>query len=206
LPFLSPSDVTESHRINEATIEALRRETGQPYRGVLYGGFMAVREGVRLIEYNARFGDPEAINVLPLMTGDLVEVLRAAAAGRLGALGADFAAKATVCKYVVPSAYPEPAGNDPITVDGTVLGPQLRCYWAASELGDDAQIRLTGSRGLAFLGIGDTLAEAETLAERGACSVGGPVRHRSDIGTAGLLQRRVGRMAQLRHLPSPEAP
>jgi phosphoribosylamine--glycine ligase len=209
LPFLRAADVTESQRINEATIEALRRETGHPYRGVLYGGFMAVADGVRLIEYNARFGDPEAMNVLPLLTNDLVDVLLAAASGTLGGVEARFGEKATVCKYVVPRRYPEgpdhsaegATDDDPITVEASVLGPELRCYWSAAELEDNGQIRLTGSRGLAFLGIADTLAEAEALAERGASSVGGSVRHRSDVGTAGLLERRMEHMRHLRPAP-----
>jgi phosphoribosylamine--glycine ligase len=200
LPFLDEQDLAGARRINEATIEALLRETGGRYRGVLYGGFMAVADGVRLIEYNARFGDPEAMNILPLFTGDLVEVLRAAASGRLGEVDAGFASKATVCKYVVPRRYPEGGGaeDEPITVDQSILGPGLRCYWAASEVRDDSRIHLTGSRGLAFVGIGDTLTEAEALAERGASSVGGPVRHRGDIGTAGLLHRRTEHMGRLR--------
>jgi phosphoribosylamine--glycine ligase len=207
LPFLACADVSEARRINEATIEALRSETGHPYRGVLYGGFMAVADGVRLIEYNARFGDPEAMNVLPLLTTDLAEVLRAAAAGTLGEVDAGFDERATVCKYVVPARYPEgAAGSDPITVDASVLGPGLRCYWAASELGDDGAIRLTGSRGLAFVGIGDTVAEAEALAELGACSVEGPVRHRGDIGTDGAVLRRVEHLRRLRALRREAAP
>jgi phosphoribosylamine--glycine ligase len=146
------------------------------------------------------------MNVLPLLTTDLVELLRAAASGRLGEVDADFARRATVCKYVVPEGYPEgAAGSDPISVDASTLGPALRCYWAAAELGNDAKVRLTGSRGLAFVGIGDTVTEAEALAERGASSVGGAVRHRSDIGTAALLQRRVDHMRQLRRDVADEA-
>jgi phosphoribosylamine--glycine ligase len=206
LPFLAESDLAEAKRINEATIEALRSETNQPYRGVLYGGFMAVGDGVRLIEYNARFGDPEAMNVLPLLTTDLVEALRAAASGRLADIETRFESQATVCKYLVPRRYPEapdhgPEGapdDDLVNVEASMLGPELRCYWGATELGDGGNIRLTGSRGLAFVGIGHTLAEAEALAERGASSVAGAVRHRSDIGTAGLLQRRDDHMRLLR--------
>jgi phosphoribosylamine--glycine ligase len=109
----------------------------------------------------------------------------------------------------VPRRYPEgpdhsaegATDDDPITVEASVLGPELRCYWSAAELEDNGQIRLTGSRGLAFLGIADTLAEAEALAERGASSVGGSVRHRSDVGTAGLLERRMEHMRHLRPAP-----
>jgi len=205
LPFLEEEDVTLARRINEATVDALGRETGRPYRGVLYGGFMAVSDGVRLIEYNARFGDPEAMNVLPLLDDDLVELLRATATGRLGQVEASFGPQATVCKYVVPSSYPEDSsGGAVISADESVLGSYLRCYWAAAELAEgDSSVRLTGSRALAFVGIGDSLAAAEALAERGASSVSGPVRHRRDIGTEEAVARRAEHMRRLRPARSP---
>jgi phosphoribosylamine--glycine ligase len=199
LPFLTRQDVATARSINEAAIEALEQEVGTPYRGVLYGGFMAVADGLRLIEYNARFGDPEAMNVLPLLEGDLVELLWATATGSLSGVEATFQPRATVCKYVVPSSYPEGGQDDAVvSIDESVLGSELRCYWAATELEEDSSIRLTGSRGLAFVGIGDTVAEAETLAERGAVSVSGPVRHRGDIGTDEALRRRVDHMKEIR--------
>ncbi len=202
LPFLAPEDVTRARQINESVIEALAAETGQPYRGVLYGGFMAVGGGVRLIEYNARFGDPEAMNVLPLLATDLLELTEAVATGKLGDVVAAFEPLATVCKYLVPAGYPEGGSesrdSSVVGSDDGVLGDRLRRYWAATELDDDGTVRLTGSRALAFVGIAGTVAEAETLAETGASSVVGAVRHRSDIGTAGLIERRVEHMRTIR--------
>ncbi|MGD0082359.1 MAG: phosphoribosylamine--glycine ligase [Acidimicrobiales bacterium] len=204
LPFLSSQDVARARQINESVIEALASETGRPYRGVLYGGFMAVADGVRLIEYNARFGDPEAMNVLPLLSSDLLELCRAVATGKLGDLVPVFEAEATVCKYVVPAAYPEGRNEGDVVVsDDAVLGDNLRRYWAATELHDDGTVRLTGSRGLAFVGIAGTMAEAEALAESGASSVTGAVRHRSDIGTASLVARRVEHMRTIRSAGTP---
>ncbi len=206
LPFLSDADVSAARLINEAVVHGLGREVGQPYRGVLYGGFMATAGGVALIEYNARFGDPEAMNVLPLMSGGLLELLWATAQGRLGAVDVAFSPRATVCKYVVPDAYPDEGGaGAPIATDESLLGPDLRCYWASAELADDLTVRMTGSRAVAFVGIGSTTAEAERLAERGASSVVGAVRHRRDIGTSGALARRVDHLARLRGAPSPTA-
>jgi len=74
LPFLLPDQLREAQAINEAVAGALLKETKQKYKGVLYGGFMVTRDGIRLIEYNARFGDPEALNVLSLLRTDLVDV------------------------------------------------------------------------------------------------------------------------------------
>lgn len=204
LPFLSEGDVAEGRRVNEATIESLSRELGAPYRGVVYGGFMAVADGLRLIEYNARFGDPEAMNVLPLLEGDLVQVLLSAATGRLAAESVAFAPRATVCKYLVPSSYPEDDADAGavVSLDDTVSSPDLHCYFAACELTEGGAIRLTSSRALAFVGIGDSLEEAETLAEAGASSVGGPVRHRADIGTAAAVARRISHLQSVR-APAP---
>ena len=199
LPFLSEEDIVAARRINESVVEAIRRETGEPYRGVLYGGFMATSDGVRLIEYNCRFGDPEALNVLPLLEGDFVELARAVAIGQLGRLPVHFERKATVCKYVVPSGYPSGKGaGDPVEVPPDLLDdPRVRVYWAAATL-TEVGARLTGSRALAVVGLADELREAERIAEAAAGRVGGNVRHRRDIGKPSLVARRVEHMRQLR--------
>lgn len=199
LPFLTDDDVAAARRINEAVIEAMTAETGERYRGVLYGGFMATADGVRLIEYNCRFGDPEALNVLPIMEGDFVEVARAVATGRLAEVEVGFAARATVCKYVVPAGYPGDKGKgDLIEVpDDLYDDPAVRLYWASAELTPDGP-RLTGSRALGVVGIGADLDEAERVAEAAVNRIGGPVRHRADIGTPELVARRIEHMTRLR--------
>ena len=161
---------------------------------------MATRDGLRLIEYNARFGDPEAMNVLPLLKTDFLELCQAVVSGRLAELNVEFASQASVCKYVVPAFYPDRhLGDDVITVDERELaGAGIECYWAATNVEGDGKVHLTGSRAVAFVGIGDTLAEAERLAERGASPVGGLVKHRSDIGKSELVERRIQHMASLR--------
>ena len=200
LPFLDRSDLEAAQQINETVIRIAQEETGEPYRGVLYGGFMATRDGIRVIEYNARFGDPEAMNVLALYEGNFVELAHAVATGTLDQVRVSFAEKATVCKYVVPEGYPDHAvRGEIVSVDEDALDDStVRCYWAATNLTTEGKVEMTGSRALAFVGIADTLAEAETLAEGAASSVGGRVRWRSDIGTADLIQKRVDHMHALR--------
>lgn len=198
LPFLTAADVAAARSITEQVAEALEREVGRPYRGVLYGGFIATSDGVRLIEYNARFGDPEAMNVLPLFEGDFVELCDAVAAGRLGQVQASFAAKATVCKYVVPSGYPsEVSAPGTIAVPDGLAQAATHWYWAACEQRESG-VALTGSRSGAAVGIGDDLEQAERLAEGAASRVQGDVRHRSDIGRPEIVQARVDHMAALR--------
>ena len=202
LPFLEDTDLAEAQAINEQVITALERETGQRYRGVLYGGFIATRQNVRLIEYNCRFGDPEAMNVLPLLQADFVEIASNAAVGKLAEVACSFAAQATVCKYVVPAAYPAPSpAGEPILVPRELQDGQgdVRWYWAACRQ-EGQRIVMSGSRAGAVVGIGDTLDEAEQIAEEAVLRVDGNVRHRRDIGTRQLINRRVGHMAELRGL------
>lgn len=199
MPFLTPDELAEAKAINERVIEELASETGEPYRGVLYGGFMATADGIRLIEYNSRFGDPEAMNVLPLLDADFVEVCEAVATGTLSRVPVTFLPKATVCKYVVPAAYPQPTA-----APGRIVVPEelrdaadLKWFWAACR-DEDGQVSMTSSRAGAFVGIGDSLAEAERVAEAAARQVRGDVRHRPDIGRADVVARRVSHMDALR--------
>lgn len=202
LPFLEPSDVREAQLITERVIEALADDTGEPYTGVLYGGFMATRDGVRLIEYNSRFGDPEAMNVLPLLRADFVDLCFAAATGDLARVEYEFEAKATVCKYVVPESYPAPSpGPRTIVVPKEQRAAKsVRWYWAACRQEGD-HVLMTSSRAGAFVGIGDSLAEAERAAEHAAqdlAELSGGVRHRADIGRPSVIAARVDHMKALR--------
>ena len=75
LPFLSTKkDINEAQKTNELVAKQLFEETGTPYVGILYGGFMLTRDGVKVIEYNARFGDPEAMNVLSILESDFLSI------------------------------------------------------------------------------------------------------------------------------------
>ena len=195
LPFLTRAHVRQAGEINRLVGEAVSRKIGEEYKGILYGGFMLTKDGLRVIEYNARFGDPEVMNVLPLMQADFVEVCKSIIDGTLDKLTVRFGRQATVCKYVVPKAYPQKSGGDEeITLDAAMkapgLGDHLRMYWAAIRQ-EGGKLYLTGSRAVAFVGIANTLFEAEKIAEEAASLVEGPVFHRRDIGTAELIQKRV---------------
>jgi phosphoribosylamine--glycine ligase len=202
LPFLTADDVSKARSINEHVIDALARDTGDRYRGVLYGGFMATRDGVRLIEYNARFGDPEAMNVLSLLRGDFVELCFAVAAGELGRVDCSFEPRATVCKYIVPKNYPGPPSPGRATIlipDDWPEVQDLNWFWAACEQEREGdEVYLTRSRSGAVVGIGDSVEQAEAIAERAAQQVQGPVRHRKDIGATELIDARVRHMRSLR--------
>ena len=161
---------------------------------------MLTSHGIRVIEYNARFGDPEVMNVLPIMKNDLLDVCLAIVRGNLDELRIEFDRKATVCKYIVPRGYPQ-CGVSGEPVDLTEVpkaSDRLRVFYAAVDIDQSGQPCLTGSRALAFVGIGESLAEAEWLAEHAAKRVRGPVFHREDIGTGDLIEKRTRHMRELR--------
>jgi phosphoribosylamine--glycine ligase len=206
LPFLDQRAVDEGLAITRQVAEALRRETGTPYRGVLYGGFMVTAAGVRLIEYNARFGDPEAMNILPLLKTDFIDLCRAIIAGRLADSEMVFEKKATVCKYAVPKGYGLPADHPDAASTaarieiGDVRGARL--YYSSIDQRSDG-LYMTSSRAIGVVGIADTLAEAEKTAEAGVSAIRGPVDHRPDIGTEPLVRKRVEHMQALKGRPKP---
>ena len=194
LPFVTKADYKKAIAIMKAVVATLER-TGQPYKGILYGQFMNTAEGPKVIEFNARFGDPEAMNVLSLLTSDLSEIVHHIAEGSLLPSHVSFDAQATVCKYLVPDGYPDsPHAGDPV-----LIGPHddALLYYANIERMNGGLVTQT-SRTLAFVGIGETLGQAEQAAECAASSVRGKVRHRRDIGTQELLDRRVAHMKELR--------
>ena len=197
LPFLQPEDLAAAREITEKVLVALNFETGETFCGVMYGGFIATKNGVRLIEYNARFGDPETMNVLPILKTDFVEICRAVVAGNLESLPLEFENKATVVKYAVPEGYPSnPVAGAEIKLLGMPEG--CRVYFAAVDVDDEGRILTGTSRALAFVGIADSLEVAERIAEAGIQKAEGKLFHRRDIGTPMLIEKRVKHMSSLR--------
>jgi phosphoribosylamine--glycine ligase len=206
LPFLSKKEYEEALKIMEATLKALRR-VGR-YRGVLYGGFMLTAEGPKLLEYNVRFGDPEAMNVLPLLKNDFSEVCLSIIEGKLKRL--EFEQKATVCKYLVPRGYPvKPESGKEVSIDEEKIEKAgARVYYASvDERG--GKVYTSSSRSFGIVGIGQTIEEAEEKAERAiaiaiaiasasASASADGLFHRSDIGKGELVRKRVEHMRRLR--------
>ena len=196
LPFLSEGDILEARSINEATASALKDKFNESYQGVLYGGFIATADGVKLIEYNARFGDPEAINVLSLLDSDIVEIFEHIVNGTLNNLNIKFKNKATVCKYAVPKGYPDdPVKGQPIDISKVTDPNSL--FLASVDIKNNSLVE-SGSRTVASIGIADTIEEAESIAEKEISLVSGPLFHRKDIGTKAVIQSRVDYMNFLR--------
>lgn len=199
LPFLSPEDLERASAFNKEVAQALSKECNAPYRGILYGGFIATAEGVKVIEYNARFGDPEALNILPLLTTDFVTICQGIIEGSLSPDMVRFEHKATVCKYITPMSYPDGKNerHEIVRIPSDVP-ENIRIFYGDVSQDDDGTVRLGGSRSIGIVGIGATLREAESIAEEMCCRIEGPVRHRSDIGTDALIEERKTMMKKLR--------
>ena len=191
LPFMAEGDYEAAVAVLDAVVESL-----PDYKGVLYGQFMLTDEGPKVVEFNARFGDPEAMNTLPALSTPFVDVLTAARdEDPLPEL--DFSGEATVCKYAVPDGYPvDPDAGAKIAVDEESVGDAL-LYYASVDERDDG-IYTTTSRSFAVVGRGDSIAAAEEQAEEALSAAGDGLRIRHDVGKADLVERRVTHMDELR--------
>ncbi len=196
LPFLEKSHIESAQKINEKTAKALKHKFGEGYKGILYGGFIATNAGVELIEYNARFGDPEAMNVLSILDSDLIEICEAIISENLNNTKIVFKNLATVCKYAVPEGYPD----DPVKghqIDVSEVKNKNILFYASVENKNDNLIQI-GSRAIAVVGHGETIWEAEQIAEKNILKVKGPLFHRKDIGTTDLIQKKLNHMSSLK--------
>ncbi len=194
LPFVTSGDYQKALEIMKDSVAMMEKE-GHLYKGILYGQFMNTAEGPKVIEFNARFGDPEAMNVLTLLSSDFTEVVKAIVEGTLDECNVTFSGMATVCKYLVPEGYPEnPKAGDPLFVKNQ---GEAHMYYA-NVLEEDGRLYTGKSRTLAFVGMAESLARAEEIAESAAASVEGAVRYRKDIGTEEVLQKRILHMKEIR--------
>ena len=197
LPFLTAKDRDAALATMRSTVDAMSKR-GTPFKGVLYGGFMATRDGVMLLEYNARFGDPEAMNVLPILEEDFLALCERLVDGNLPT-AARFAKKATVCKYVVPSGYgTKPKAGTSIEVDEIGIAKAGAELFYASVEEKDHRVLTTTSRALAVVGVADSISKAEAVSEAGLRHVKGDVYVRHDIGTQRAIERKIERVEKLR--------
>jgi phosphoribosylamine---glycine ligase len=192
LPFVSPSVYDEALDIVRRTAQALRSE-GISYRGVLYGGFMMTARGPVLLEFNARFGDPESINVLALYEpGDFDAMLHGIATGHVVPGLVEFRLRATVTRYLVPAGYPaNPTPGGILEIDESEiekLGVHVR--YGAVEPAGPGRVRMLTSRALALVGEASAIHEAALRVEAALAYVRGPYEVRHDIGTKEDVAKR----------------
>ena len=199
LPFITAEERQKSLDIIQAVIDALAKE-GCPYKGVLYGQFMLTVDGPKIIEFNARFGDPEAMNVLSILDSNFEKVCLQIADGNLKE-DVKFAPKATVCKYAVPKGYGtsnvESGREISFDLENFAKSKAILYYANINMVGDEM---ITGtSRSAGVVGVSNSTDEAEWNCEVGlSCINCDYIAVRHDIGKASLIRKRVDHMARLR--------
>ncbi|MDR1405164.1 MAG: phosphoribosylamine--glycine ligase [Candidatus Methanoplasma sp.] len=197
LPFISEEVRKKALDILKNIVDAMSEE-GCPYRGPMYGQFMLTKTGPKIIEINSRFGDPEAMNVLPILESDFLAIIRDMTAGKLRD-DIKFKNLATVCKYVVPSGYgtkPD-AGHEVCIDEDSIQKVGAEVFYANVDEIDGKLFTMT-SRSVGVVGIGETIEEAEKICEAALkFVVGDSICIRHDIGTEEIIQKKIDRIKKL---------
>lgn len=142
---------------------------GIEYRGVLYGGFMLTPEGPKVLEFNARFGDPETQVILPRLKTDLVEVMLAVAQGRLNEVELAWRDEWAVSVVLASAGYPGsyPKGIEILGIERAEALPGVTVYHAGTTLDEQGVLRTSGGRVLNVTALGATFAQARERAYEG---------------------------------------
>jgi len=186
LPSMGAVEIDELMQIAVHPTMAELIHRGIDYRGVLFAGFMLTADGPRLLEYNVRFGDPEAQVILPRLDVDLAAVLVEAATGRLDT-EIKVSSDAMVTVVCASEGYPAaPRTGDPIEgVDAARAIDGVSVFCAGVGAGPDGQLVTTGGRVLNVCGRGPDLATARQRAYAGVTEISwSGMHHRTDIGAA----------------------
>lgn len=198
LPFVSGSDFRDSLDIMKRVVSSAKKETGFGYKGILYGQFMLTRDGPKIVEFNCRFGDPEAMNVLSLLDSSLVNICERIIDGSLKEGDVEFVPRASVCTYLVPEGYPDaPIIDEPIEVPT----PAGKDVFYASVYERDGTVYTTRSRSLAAVGVAETVEGARNASLEIVSRIGGRLFYRKDIGSAELIKKRVAHVNRLKGIP-----
>ncbi len=167
---LAPQSVVDevTRRIIEPTVAAIRA-TGIPYRGVLYAGVMLTEKGPYCIEFNCRFGDPEAQVALMLLETDLVDICRAVVEVELDKVPVIFSQRAAVTVVMASEGYPGsyPTGVPITGLDGARKLDALEVFHAGTQRDESGQLVTSGGRVLAVTATGETFIEAQKRAYAG---------------------------------------
>ena len=163
--FFTPQDAERACREVVEPVVAALADAGTPYRGCLYAGLMVNDGAVQVLEFNARFGDPEAQVILPRLASDLVPALAAAAAGDLRGAPLSWRPEAGVGVVLASRGYPGPVlTGHPITGLSS-LEPRVYAFHAGTTASPTGY-QTAGGRVLTIVALGETLAEARDRAYR----------------------------------------
>lgn len=174
-------------KILKPIVAAMKAE-GMPYKGCLYAGLMVCGDEVKVVEFNCRFGDPETQVVLPLLDGDLAEIMLACATGGLDKVDIGWKDKATVCVVLASGGYPESYQNGyPISgLDkaGALLDTVV--FHAGTKISDGSVVT-AGGRVLGVTASGKDIAEAQERAYKAVSLISfTDMQYRKDIAWRAL--------------------
>lgn len=171
--------------IYQPTVDAMAAE-GRPFKGIIFFGLMLTEKGPRVLEYNARFGDPEAQVVLPRMKNDIIDVMEACIDGKLDTIDLQFEENAAVCVVLASGGYPVSYEKGyPISgLDAFEGKEDYFCFHAGTKL-SDGKIVTNGGRVLGITATGKDLKEARAKAYEAVKWVSFEKQYmRNDIGKA----------------------
>lgn len=151
--------------IYQATVDAMAAE-GRPFTGVIFFGLMLTADGPRVLEYNARFGDPEAQVVLPRMKNDIIDVMEACVDGKLDAIDLQFEDNAAVCVVLASDGYPVAyeKGFEITGLEKFEGKEDYFCFHAGTKFNEAGKIVTNGGRVLGITATGANLKEARKKA------------------------------------------
>ena len=151
--------------IFQATVDAMAAE-GRPFKGVIFFGLMLTEDGPKVLEYNARFGDPEAQVVLPRLENDIIDVMEACVDGKLDTIDLKFEDRATVCVVLASDGYPVKYEKGlPISgLENFNDKKDYYCFHAGTKFDENGTIVTNGGRVLGITATADTLKEARAKA------------------------------------------
>lgn len=189
----APAPVMTKDMVEQATekilkpmIAAMAKE-GRPYQGCLYAGLMITEEGPKVVEFNARFGDPETQVVLPLLKGDLVKIMQACVDGTLDTAAVDWEDGAAVCVVMASGGYPKSYKNG-YAIDGLKKAESLGTFvFHAGTAKKDGKVVTSGGRVLGVTARGGGIKEATEKAYKGVEAIRFTDEfHRKDIAHRAL--------------------
>ncbi|MFZ1983334.1 MAG: phosphoribosylamine--glycine ligase [Desulfatitalea sp.] len=174
------------------TVRGMAAE-GRPYKGVLYAGLMIDRDRIKVLEFNGRFGDPEAQPLLMRLQNDIIPIMEAVIDERLDQCRLEIDSRATVCVVMAAGGYPgKYKKGDPISgLDKAARMKDVMVFHAGTALRDNAPAT-NGGRVLGVTALGETVAQAIDKAYQAVAKIGWPgAHHRKDIGRKALRRFQV---------------
>ena len=188
-PIFGPQQLAESlATVLQPAVDGLRSE-GLPFIGVLYAGLMLTPNGIRVLEFNCRFGDPETQVVLPLLETDLVDIMQACVDGTLAQTNVEWKSGACACIILASRGYPEKAENGKPVQFGPVTNGSA-CFQAGTRLDSAGQVVTAGGRVLGLTAWDQNLSAAVRKAYKliGPTNFEG-MQYRSDIAGRALVKK-----------------